>query len=74
MTRDVHSRYGFFTSAAFVLAMFLASSPALAQYFGQNKVNYKTFHFEVRKTDHFDVYYYDAERDAAEDVARMAER
>jgi WD40 repeat protein len=48
--------------------------PAHAQYFGRNKVQYKTFTFEVLKTDHFDVYFYDEERESAKRVAQMAER
>ena len=47
---------------------------AEAQYFGRNKVQYKSFDFKVLKTDHFDVYYYESERTAAEHAARMAER
>jgi hypothetical protein len=45
-----------------------------AQYFGQNKVTYGRFDFRVLETEHFDVYYYPVEREAAFDVARMAER
>jgi Tol biopolymer transport system component len=45
-----------------------------AQYFGQNKVQYSRFHFKVLETEHFDLYYYAIEHDAALDVARMAER
>lgn len=45
-----------------------------AQYFGQNKVQYTNFDFHVLETEHFDVYYYPAEREAALDVSRMAER
>ena len=52
----------------------LAPLPLAAQYFGQNKVQYTTFDFKVLETEHFDVYYYDEERAAAYDVARMAER
>lgn len=48
--------------------------PVEAQYFGQNKVQYKTFAFEVLKTDHFDVYFYPEERQAAEISAKLAER
>ena len=47
---------------------------AFAQYFGRNKVKYRTFDFSILKTEHFDVYYYDEERTAAEIAARMAER
>ena len=53
----------------------LASGRAApAQYFGQNKVQYRRFDFSVAQTEHFDVYYHAAEREAALDAARMAER
>ncbi|MFQ6046007.1 MAG: hypothetical protein ACE5PT_06570, partial [Gemmatimonadales bacterium] len=52
----------------------LAAKPAAAQYFGQNKVQYKHLEFSVIQTEHFDVYYYQEERAAAIDGARMAER
>ena len=61
--------------ALFIL--FLTGSTFLtlhAQYFGQNKVRYENFKFEVLKTDHFDVYFYPTERAAAEQAGRMAER
>jgi hypothetical protein len=51
-----------------------AASPAGAQYFGRNKVQYKDFRFEVLKTTHFDVYFYPEEREAARQGAEMAER
>ena len=57
------------------LVLFLSiASPAHAQYFGRNKVQYKEFKFEVLKTEHFDVYFYEEERQNAERVGRMAER
>ena len=52
----------------------LAPAPASAQYFGQNKVQYEKFDFKIIKTEHFDVYYYEREREAALDIARMSER
>ena len=45
-----------------------------AQYFGRNKVQYRSFEFQVIQTEHFDVYYYPREREAAVDAARMIER
>jgi Tol biopolymer transport system component len=51
-----------------------AAAPAGAQYFGRNKVQVESFDFRVLPTAHFDIYYYPAERDAALDAARMAER
>jgi len=52
----------------------LGAAPLVAQYFGQNKVQYRDFNFSVIQTEHFEVYYYPAERTAALDAARMAER
>ncbi len=49
-------------------------SPAAAQYFGRNRVNYETFDFRVLQTENFDVYFYPEEEIAARDAARMAER
>ena len=56
----------------FVLAA--TAAPARAQYFGQNKVQYEKLNFQVIKTPHFDVYYYDEEKEAAQIAARLAER
>jgi Tol biopolymer transport system component len=50
------------------------TGPAQAQYFGRNKVQYRAFDFQIIRTDHFDVYYYEREREAALDAARMVER
>ncbi len=47
---------------------------ARAQYFGRNQVQYETFDFEVLESEHFDVFYYEEENDAAVQAARMAER
>ncbi len=58
---------------AFVLAFSLPGSTA-AQYFGKNKVQYTKFDFQVIKSEHFDIYFYERERTAAMDAARMAER
>src|SRR5215218_9478739 len=57
------------------LLVALIPRPAAAQqYFGGNKVQYRTFTFEVLRTEHFDVYFYEEEREAAAIAARMAER
>lgn len=68
-----------FRAAAAVLALcagtaLLSAHPAQAQYFGRNKVQYRTFDFRILRTAHFDVYYYPEEEQAARDVARMNER
>ncbi|MBD3414180.1 MAG: BamA/TamA family outer membrane protein [Candidatus Aminicenantes bacterium] len=45
-----------------------------AQYYGRNKVQYKSFDYKVLKTEHFDVYFYPEMKYAAVQAARMAER
>ncbi|MGH7644719.1 MAG: hypothetical protein ACREMR_03945, partial [Gemmatimonadales bacterium] len=52
----------------------LAAAPLAAQDFGQSKVQFRTFSFKIIQTEHFEVFYYDEERVAALDAARMAER
>ncbi len=52
----------------------LCPAAARAQYFGRNAVQWERFRFEVLKTDHFDIYYYPEEQQAAADVGRMGER
>src|SRR5687767_15701529 len=51
-----------------------SASPAAAQYFGRNKVEYENFDFQILATDHFDIYYYPQEAGAARTAARLAER
>ena len=57
-----------------VTVLGLLTAPLHAQYFGQNKVQYRAFDFHVLRTEHFDVHYYPDEAGAARDAARMAER
>jgi WD40 repeat protein len=57
-----------------VLGLSILATPAAAQYFGQNKVQYRSFKFQSIQTEHFDIYYYPDERGGALDAARMAER
>lgn len=64
----------FTLTSLLVSSLALLAAPASAQYFGRNKVQYRKFDFQVMKTDHFDIYYYEAEREAAEEAGRMAER
>src|SRR5438128_5800555 len=61
-------------AAAVAVLVLAGTAPLVAQYFGQNKVQYRTFDFQISQTEHFEVYYYPAERVAALDAARMAER
>jgi len=52
----------------------LPGTPVAAQYFGQNKVQYEHLEFSIIATEHFDIHFYEEERVAALDAARMAER
>ena len=60
-------------AAALVLVAGLDSSVS-AQYFGQNKVQYKKLDFKVLKTQHFDIYFYPSEREGIDIAARLSER
>jgi Tol biopolymer transport system component len=60
--------------AACAVALVFGAAPASAQYFGQNRVQYRHLKFSVMRTEHFDVHFYEEEREAALDAARMAER
>ena len=62
-----------FAAAAAAVAL-LVPLPAGAQYFGQNKVQYRDFDFKVLKTKNFDIYYYPEEEAAVEQAGRLAER
>jgi Tol biopolymer transport system component len=64
-----------FTAAALaVTALIGATESSVAQYFGRNQVQYKSFDFKVLQTEHFDLYYYAEEQEAAEKAGIMAER
>lgn len=52
----------------------ISAGPVSAQYFGQNKVSYETFDFQVLRTAHFDIYHYPAEAEAVALAARLAEQ
>jgi Tol biopolymer transport system component len=60
-------------AAALAIAL-IGPAPAGAQYFGQNKVQYRDFNFKVLKTANFDIYYYPEEEATVEQAGRLAER
>src|SRR3954465_2872818 len=70
----IRNRSGTKTVALLLAIPAAVCSPLHAQYFGRNKVQYQTFNFQVLKTEHFDVYFYPAERGAATQAAPMAGR
>lgn len=58
------------------LAAVAAPAPATAQYdtyFGQNKIAYDTFKWEVYHAPHFDIYYYAASAPFLDDIVSDAE-
>jgi Tol biopolymer transport system component len=63
-----------YTLAFVVSLLFPSTSAAQGGYFGGNKVQYRDFKFQVLKTEHFDIYYYPEEEQAARMASRMAER
>lgn len=65
------SRRGFI--GLLVVCLLWLGSDAHAQ-FGRNKVQYRTFDFQVLRTDHFDIYYYPEEAEPARMVGVLAER
>ena len=70
------TRGGLVAGLVFTIALTLGlPARADAQYFGQNKVQYDKFDFQVLKTEHFDIYYYPARSGGRRSKsARMAER
>src|SRR5512134_1919500 len=71
MTRMTRSMLG---PVVALIAVTAGAVPVPAQYFGQNKVQYRSFDFKIIVTEHFEIHYYAEEREAALDAARMAER
>jgi len=71
----VTTRIGYLRFLALAIALaLLPCSRSEAQYFGQNRVQYRSFDMRVLKTAQFDIYYYPEEEQAARLAARMAER
>ena len=51
----------------------LAAGEASGQYFGQNKIAYRTFDWKIYHSPHFDVYYYTEDEPSLEKVVSFAE-
>jgi len=57
-----------------VALLVLTAVSAQAQYyFGQNKIQYSDFDWQVLNTEHYNIYFYPEEREVAEAAARLAE-
>jgi Tol biopolymer transport system component len=74
MTRGPFGTRAFFFLLTLLLGAVVLPPPADAQYFGRNKVQYKTFETRVLETEHFDIYYYPEMEDIIGEAGRMAER
>ncbi len=61
-------------AALALLDLSVAAPSAEGQYFGRNQVRYETFDFRILETEHFDLYHYESQGEAAIHSARMAER
>jgi len=61
-------------SLASLLIIGLSPFEGKTQSFGQNKVNYKNFEWSFIRSENFDVYYYDNNKNLAEFTAETAER
>jgi Tol biopolymer transport system component len=57
-----------------LVALAAAATPASAQYFGRQKVNYEKFDWRIMDTERFNIHYYAEEEAVTSDAARMAER
>ncbi len=60
-------------AAVAVLALFWGQAQAQFYYFGRNKVQYTDFAWQVLRTEHFHIYYYEGMEDLARRGAAVAE-
>jgi Tol biopolymer transport system component len=56
-----------------ILGLSAFSSPQAQYYFGQNKIQYTSFDWQVLTTEHFNIYFYPEEKEIAETAAKLAE-
>ncbi len=59
-------------SIALLFVVFTLLAPS-AYPFGQNKIAYDRFHWNIYHSTHFDIYFYDREKDALQKVVDVAE-
>jgi hypothetical protein len=59
--------------AALLFILGLAVTSRAQYYFGQNKIQYTKFDWQVLTTEHYNIYFYPEEKDVAEAAAKLAE-
>jgi hypothetical protein len=74
MTRGPFGSRALLSLLILLLGTAILPDTAEAQYFGRNKVQYKTFETRVLETEHFDIYYYPEMEAIVGEAGRMAER
>ena len=63
-----------FQKLTFLTLILVLSSPLSAQYyFGQNKIQYTRFDWQVLTTEHFEIYFYPEEKEIVDIAAYLAE-
>jgi hypothetical protein len=65
---------GAIRAAVAVALLMLLPAASDAQYFGANKVQYRSLNFRVLATEHFDIYFHQVGRAQVDVAARLAER
>ena len=67
-------RRSFFVAPAIILLISFFAVQANAQYyFGENKIQYSQFDWQVLTTEHFEIYFYSEEKNIAETAGKLAE-
>jgi len=57
----------------FIIPFLLSSNLVSAQYFGKNKVTRQQYDWQIHRTDHFDIYYYEGATRLVSIMASLAE-
>ncbi len=56
-----------------LIGLFLFSSDVSGQYFGKNKPRYRSFDFKVKRTGHYDLYYYIKNKEVVDRFGQWSE-
>ena len=56
-----------------ILGLFVFASDLNGQYFGKNKPRYRSFDFKVKRTGHYDIYYYTKNKEVIDRIGQWSE-